>query len=106
MRKAQQWLHFLWQLKRFGLRREILIQVYHAITENVLIFLRVWYGSCTQQQKLRLQRVVCTAGRIVGCVLPSLASIYRERTVNRSWRIVSDASRTTNVPFQLLTSGM
>jgi len=77
IRKAQQLLHFLWQRKRFGLRREILIQVYHAIIENVLIFLCVCYGSCTQQQKLWLQRVVCTAGRIVGCVVPSLASIYR-----------------------------
>ena len=66
-------MYFLRQLKKFGLRREILVQFYRAVIENVLRFsLTVWYGSTTEDQRRRLNRVVRNAGRIVGCELPSL----------------------------------
>ena len=38
VKKAQQRLFFLRQLKKFGLRREILIQFYDSVVESVLTF--------------------------------------------------------------------
>ena len=43
LRKAQQIIYFLRQLKKLGLRREILIHFYRAVAESVLCFsLPVW----------------------------------------------------------------
>ena len=90
LKKAQRRMYFLRQLKKFGLRREILVQFYRAVIENVLCFsLTVWYGSTTEDQRRRLNRVVRNAGRIVGCELPSLEELYYKRTVARSGRILS-----------------
>lgn len=54
---------FLRQLKKFGLRCEILIQFYRAIIESMWYFsLPVWYGIFTQYQKTRLNCVIRNAG--------------------------------------------
>ena len=105
LKKAQQEMYSLRQLKKFGLRREILVQFYRAVIERVLCFSQtVWYGS-TKDQRRRLNRVVRNAGKIVGCELPSLEELYCKRTVPRSRRIIADRSHPANVLFQLLPSG-
>ena len=38
VKKAQQRLYFLRQLKKFGLRREILVQFYRSALESILAF--------------------------------------------------------------------
>ena len=91
--KAQQRLFFLRQLKKFGLRRESLIQFYNSVVESVLTFsLCVWYGNTTQRQRDRLERVIRTTGRIIGYKLPSLASIYNKQSVARARKIIADVS--------------
>ena len=54
VKKTQQRLFFLRQLKKFGLRRESLIQFYNSVVESVLTFsLCVWYGNTIQLQRDR-----------------------------------------------------
>ena len=50
VKKAQQRLFFLRQLKTFGLRREILVQFYRSATESVPAFsIFVWFGGISQR---------------------------------------------------------
>ncbi len=73
VRKAQQRLYFLRQLRKFNLPQELLKQFYSAIIESVLCTsITVWFSSATKSDLRRLRRVVRTAERIV--VQPSLLS--------------------------------
>ncbi len=73
MRKAQQRLYFLRQLRKFNLPQELLKQFYSAITESVLCTsITVWFSSATKSDLRRLQRVVWTAEGIISTTLPSL----------------------------------
>jgi len=52
----------------------------------------VWGGSCTDYNRKALQRIVNTAGRIIGASLPSLKDIYTSHLTRKAITIVSDAS--------------
>ena len=66
LKKAQQRMYFLRQLKKSGPGCEILIQFYGAAIESVLCFsLSVWHDSTTWDRKRRVNRVIRNAGRIV-----------------------------------------
>ena len=79
MKKAQQRLFFLRQLKKFGLRREILVQFYRYAIESILaVSICVWFGGISQRQRSRFDRVVKTASKIVGSELTSLTAIYND----------------------------
>ena len=106
LKKTQQRIYFLHQLKKFGLWSEILVQFYRAVMESVLCFLlTVWYGSTTKDQRRGLKRVTRNAGQIVWCELPSLEELYCKCTVARSRWIIADQSHPANDLFQLLPSG-
>ncbi|KAL0148195.1 hypothetical protein M9458_056516 [Cirrhinus mrigala] len=73
VKKAQQRLYFLHQLKKFNLPQELLRQFYSAVIESVLCTsITVWFGSATKSDIRRLQRTVRTAERIIGAPLPTL----------------------------------
>ncbi len=62
VKKAQQRLYFLRQLRKFNLPQELLKQFYSAITESVFCTsLTVWFSSATKSDLRRLRRVVRTA---------------------------------------------
>ena len=106
VKKAQQRLYFLRQLKKFGLSKDIMVQFYRAVVESVLTFsITVWYGSTSKQDRDRLERVVKSASRIIGRQLPSIASIYADRSTSRARKIAADQSHPANHLFQLLPSG-
>ena len=105
-RKAQQRLHFLRQLKKFRAQQAILLQFYRATVESMLTFsISVWYGNASAEDRLRLQKVIHAAEKIIGCELPSLEALYRQRTTRRARKIVSDASHPSNHLFSPLPSG-
>ncbi len=71
VKKAQQRLYFLHQLRKFNLPQEMLKQFYSAIIESVLCTsITVWFSSATKSDLRRLRRVVRTAERIIGTTLP------------------------------------
>ena len=81
VKKAQQRLFFLRQLKKFGLRREIRVQFYRSAIESILTFsICVWFSGISQCQRGRLDRVVKIASKIVGSELTSLTAIYKDRS--------------------------
>ncbi|XP_077948192.1 uncharacterized protein LOC144388929 [Gasterosteus aculeatus] len=86
-KKAQQRLFFLGKLKKFNLPKTMIVHFYTAIMESILCsFITVWYAAATAKDKGRLQRVIRSAGRVIGCNLPSLQDLKRAR------EIVADSS--------------
>jgi hypothetical protein len=106
VKKCQQRLHFLRQLKKFRLNQAILEQFYRATVESILCFsVTVWFSGASAREKDQLERIVRQASRIVGCELPPVASLYNSRLVKRVRGIVSDSSHPANHLFELLPSG-
>ncbi len=106
VRKAQQRLYFLRQLRKFNLPQELLKQFYSAIIESVLCTsITVWFSSATKSDLRRLRRVVRTAERIVGTTLPTLQDLYLSRVSKRAGKITLDPSHPAHSLFELLPSG-
>ncbi len=84
MKKAQQRMYFLRQLKKFNLPQAHMTQFYSAVIESVLCSsITVWFGSASKSDIRRLQRTVRTAERIIGVHLPSLQDLYYSRVKKR-----------------------
>ncbi len=106
VKKAQQRLYFLRQLRKFNLPQELLKQFYSAIIESVLCTsITVWFSSATKSDHRRLQRVVRTAERIIGTSLPTLQELYSSRVSKRAGKITLDPSHPAHSLFALLPSG-
>ncbi|KAK3574414.1 hypothetical protein QTP86_006579 [Hemibagrus guttatus] len=106
IKKAQQRLYFLRQLRKFNLPQELLIHFYSAVIESVLCTsITVWFGSATKSDMRRLQRTVWTAERIIGAPLPTLQELYTSRVRKRALKITLDPSHPGHILFDLLPSG-
>ncbi len=106
VKKAQQRLYFLRQLRKFNLPQELLKQFYSAIIESVLCMsITVWFSSATKSDLRRLRRVVRTAERIIGTTLPTLQELYLSRVSKRAGKITLDPSHPAHSLFELLLSG-
>ncbi|KAK3572211.1 hypothetical protein QTP86_026057 [Hemibagrus guttatus] len=106
IKKAQQRLYILRQLRKFNLPQELLIQFYSAVIESVLCTsITVWFGSATKSDIRRLQRTVRTAERIIGAPLPTLQEPYTSRVRKRALKITLDPSHPGHLLFDLLPSG-
>ncbi|KAK3541538.1 hypothetical protein QTP86_029174, partial [Hemibagrus guttatus] len=91
IKKAQQRLYFLRQLRKFNLPQELLIHFYSAVIESVLCTsITVWFGSATKSDMRRLQRMVRTAERIIGAPLPTLQELYTSRFAYRPNRYIEN----------------
>ncbi len=106
VKKAQQRMYFLRQLKKFNLPQAHMTQFYSAVIESVLCFsITVWFGSASKSDIRRLQRTVRTAERIIGVHLPSLQDLYYSRVKKRAGNIITDPSHPGHDLFALLPSG-
>ncbi len=104
VKKTQQRLFFLHQLRKFNLSQELLKQFYSAIIEYVFCTsITDWYNSTTKSDLRRLRRVVQTAERVIGTTLPTLQELYSSRVSKRAVKITLDPSHPTL--FELLPSG-
>ncbi|XP_060751100.1 uncharacterized protein LOC132862822 [Tachysurus vachellii] len=105
MKKAQQRMYFLRQLRKYVLPQELLM-FYTAVIESVLCTsITIWFGAATKQDRNRLQRTVKTAEKIIDAPLPTLQDLYDTRTRNRAGKITTDPSHPGHNLFQLLPSG-
>ncbi len=105
-KKAQRRLYFLRKLKRARAPPPIMCTFYRGTMESILTScIAVWGGSCTDYNRKALQRIVNTAGKIIGAPLPSLQDIYITRLTRKATMIVRDASHPAHSLFSLLPSG-
>ncbi|XP_061137814.1 uncharacterized protein LOC133156070 [Syngnathus typhle] len=90
-KKAQCRLYFLRKLRRASAPPAVMTTFYRGTIESVLSScIAVWGGSCTEYNMKALQRVVNTAGKIIGASLPSLKDIYTSHLTRKATTIVSD----------------
>ncbi|KAK3553780.1 hypothetical protein QTP70_010326 [Hemibagrus guttatus] len=101
IKKAQQRLYSLRQLRKFNLPQELLTQFYSAVMESVLCT----SITATKSDMRRLQRTVRTAERIIGAPLPTLQELYTSRVRKRALKITLDPSHPGHLLFDLLPSG-
>ncbi len=102
VKKAQQRLYFLRQLRKFNLSQELLKQFYSAIIESILCTsITVWFSSATKSDLRRLQ----TAERIIGTTLPTLQELYLSRVSKRAGKITLYPSHPAHSLFERLPSG-
>ncbi|KAK3540897.1 hypothetical protein QTP86_003964 [Hemibagrus guttatus] len=75
-KKAQQRMYFLRQLKKFLLPVKMLVNFYTAIIESILTSsITVWFAAATARDKAKLQCVIHSAEKVIGCSLPSLQEL-------------------------------
>eukprot|EP00061_Rhincodon_typus_P005984 g26142.t1 len=75
VKKVQQCLFFLRQLRKFDLSIRSLTNFYRCTIESKLSGrITPWYGNCSVQDHKNLQKVVCTAQTITEANLPSMDS--------------------------------
>ncbi|KAK9529332.1 hypothetical protein VZT92_013434 [Zoarces viviparus] len=68
-----------------------MVHFYRAIIESILCSpITVWYAASTAKDKGRLQRIIRSAEKVIGCNLPSLQDLSTLRTLKRARRIVAD----------------
>uniref|UniRef100_A0AAQ4RWC6 Alkylated DNA repair protein AlkB homologue 8 N-terminal domain-containing protein n=1 Tax=Gasterosteus aculeatus aculeatus TaxID=481459 RepID=A0AAQ4RWC6_GASAC len=105
-KKAQQRLFFRRQLKKFNLPKTMMIHFYTAVMESILCSsITVWYAAATAKDKGRLQRVIRSAERVIGCNLPSLQDLFTSRSLKRAKKIAADPSHPGQKLFVPLPSG-
>ncbi|KAK3528499.1 hypothetical protein QTP70_000472 [Hemibagrus guttatus] len=105
-KKAQQRMYFLRQLKKILLPVKMLVNFYTAIIESVLTSsITVWFAAATARDKAKLQRVIHSAEKVIGCSLPSLQELYVSRSRRRAAKIAADPSHPGNELFRSLPSG-
>ena len=79
---------------------------YRGTIESILTScITVWGGSCTEQNRKALQRIINTAEKIIGAPLPSLQDIYTTRLTRKALMITKDISHPAHKLFSLLPSG-
>ncbi len=82
------------QLRKFNLPQELLKQFYSGIIESVLCTsITVWFSSATKSDLRSLLRVVWTAQRTIGTILPTLQDLYLSRESKRAGKITLDPSQ-------------
>ncbi|KAK3515240.1 hypothetical protein QTP70_012409 [Hemibagrus guttatus] len=102
VKKAEQRLYFLRQLRKFNLPQELLTQFYSAVIESVLCTsITVCCGSATKSDIRRLHRTVRTAERIIGAPLPTLLELYTSRVRKRAQKVTLDPSHPGHHLFEL-----
>ena len=65
----------------------MMVLFYTTIIESILTSsITIWYAAATAKDKSRLQRIIRTAEKVIGCILPT------SRTLRRARKIVADSS--------------
>ncbi|KAL0150630.1 hypothetical protein M9458_054047 [Cirrhinus mrigala] len=99
VKKAQQRLYFLRQLKKFNLPQALMAQFYSAVIESVLCSsVTVWFGAANKSDIRRLQLTVRTAEKITGVHLPNLQDLYNSRVKKQAGNIIKDPSHPRTQP--------
>ncbi|XP_068121996.1 olfactory receptor 6N1-like [Hyperolius riggenbachi] len=95
--KAQKRLFFLHQLKKFGMTPQVLTRFYFATTESILCFsILVWYADSSASDRLKPQRVIRSAERIIWKPLPPLDLLYNPRLCTRALKVSTEFDPETN----------
>ncbi|KAJ8352054.1 hypothetical protein SKAU_G00235300 [Synaphobranchus kaupii] len=93
IKKAQQRMFFLRQLKKFNLPRTMMVQFYTSIIESTPSPSLPGFLQPQSRDKTRLRRVIRSAERVIGCDLPfPPGPLHDSRALKRARKIIADPS--------------
>eukprot|EP00061_Rhincodon_typus_P008055 g30323.t1 len=93
VKKAQQCLVFLRQLRKLGMSIRSLTNIYRCTIKSILSrCITAWCGNCSAQDGKKPQKVVCTPQTIMEANLPSMGSIYMVRCHGKAANIIKNPS--------------
>ena len=99
-------MYFLRQLRKLRLPRTMLTRFYTSVIESILtLSILTWFPAATAQDKAKLQLVIQSAERVIGCALPPLRSLHDTRALRRARRIMADPSHPGHTLFTILPHG-
>ena len=99
-------MFFLRQLRKLRLPRTMLVSFYTAIIESIItLAITIWFPATAAKDKARLQRVIRSAERVIGCPLPPLEALFKSRTLRRARKILADPLHPGQGLFVPLPSG-
>eukprot|EP00061_Rhincodon_typus_P002085 g16572.t1 len=91
VKKAQQRLFFLRQLRKCGMSIRSLRNFDRYPIESILSrYITAWYGNCSAQVRKKLQKMVSTAQTITEANLPPMDSNYTARCRRKVAIIIKD----------------
>ncbi len=86
--KVMQRMFFLRKLKQFNVDKTILHLFYQSVIQSIVTFNIVSvYGSLSQKNRERFERVRKMAQRSIGLTLPSFDNIFSERAISKVHRL-------------------
>ncbi|TKS69442.1 hypothetical protein D9C73_003506 [Collichthys lucidus] len=81
----------------------MMVHFYSSIIESILTSsITIWYAAATAKDKDRLQRVIRSAEKVIGCNVPLLQDLYTSRTLRCAGKIVADPSHPGHKLFETL----
>ena len=90
-RKAQSRLYFLRRLGSFNICKKLLQMFYQSVVASVLFYAVVcWGGSSRRRDAGRMDRLVRSAGSVVGTELDSLVTVAERRTLDKLLSILDN----------------
>ena len=93
LKKSNQRLFFMRKLKSFGVGRRLLELFYRAIVESVLMYnCLCFFNSLTEHDKGKLRKVTKQAGKLIGCPVTDLQTLFEKRALKRLKLIQQDPS--------------
>ena len=85
---------------------KLLVTFYHSAIESILTYcFTVWFSLSTEAERERLQRLVETEEKIIGCSLPSPNDLYSSCCLTRAEAITRDSTHPAHHLFDPLPSG-
>ncbi|XP_078122376.1 uncharacterized protein LOC144527908 [Sander vitreus] len=98
IKKAQQRMYHLWQLKKFNLLKTMMVHFTCSIT--------IWYAAATTaKDKGRLQCIIRSPEKVIDCNLLSLQDLYASRMLRQAVKILADPSLPGHKLFEPLAGG-
>ena len=99
-------MYLIRKLKHFDVQSHILELVYQSLIQSILSFnIVTWYGCLAQKEKVRLNRVVNLASKVIGKKQQPLFKINDDFVCRKAKKIVSDASHPLFSCFESMPSG-
>ncbi len=96
----------LWQLNKFNLPKTMMMHFYTTIVESILTSsITMRYAAATAKDKGRLQHIIHSAEKVIGCNLPYRNELHASRTLKRAGKIAADVPQSDTPLWQEAASG-
>ena len=104
-KKGQQRLFFLRKLNQFHVDKTIMTLFYRTFIQSILCFSFIcWFDSLSEQCRDKLNNIVETAGKIIGCTPERLETLYKKQVLSKARKIRKNEQHFLSSKYEMLPS--